>query len=195
MKSHLGKILRLAHRQRRRYVGAVVALVCGSSFMYLVPLVPQAVIDGVLPDASLAEASATTRWILAAGGGRAFVRDHLWLPAVLIALLTTCAGAFTYLRARLSAQASESIVRSVRDRLYDHLQHLPVAYYDGAATGDLVQRCTSDVDTLRRFLANQVVEIGRALLMLALPIPLMLAKLMPPGAPVRVTVALADWSS
>jgi ATP-binding cassette subfamily B protein len=38
-----------------------------------------------------------------------------------------------------------------------------------------VQRCTSDVETFRRFLANQVVEIGRALVMMVVPVPLMLA--------------------
>ena len=42
----------------------------------------------------------------------------------------------------------------------DQLQHLPCAYHDKAQTGDQVQRCTSDVETLRAFLANQIVEIG-----------------------------------
>ena len=42
--------------------------------------------------------------------------------------------------------------RDLRDRLFAHLQHVPVSYHDSAQTGDLVQRCTSDVDTIRAFL-------------------------------------------
>jgi ATP-binding cassette subfamily B protein len=89
--------------------------------------------------------------------------------------LTAIAGFFTYLRGRWSATASEEIVRKLRDRLYDQLQHLPCRFYDRAETGDLVQRCTSDVETFRRFLATQIVEIGRAIIMLGIPIPLMIA--------------------
>ena len=103
------------------------------------------------------------------------LRSNLWIAGLLIVALTTVSGGFTYLRGRWSALASENITRRVRDRLYDHLQHLPCSFHDGAATGDLVQRCTSDVETLRLFLASQVVEIGRASLMLLLPLPLMFA--------------------
>ena len=72
-----------------------------------------------------------------------------------------------------SARASESIARSLRLRLYDHLQHLPVAYHDKAPTGDQVQRCTSDVDTVRMLFASQGVEIARAVLLLGIGIPVM----------------------
>ena len=82
---------------------------------------------------------------------------------------------FTYLRGRWTAIASEATVRNVRDRLLDKLMHLPVRFYDKAQTGDLVQRCTSDVDTLRLFLEEHIVEIGRALVMLIAPLPLMLS--------------------
>jgi len=43
-----------------------------------------------------------------------------------------------------------------------------------AKTGDLIQRCTSDLETIRRFLAIQFVEVGRALFMLAFALSFML---------------------
>jgi ATP-binding cassette subfamily B protein len=88
---------------------------------------------------------------------------------------TALAGFFTYLRGRLSSVAAENVILRLRDQLYDQLQHLPCSYFDTAPTGDLVQRCTSDVETMRQFLVSQVVEIGRAVLMLIIPLPLMLA--------------------
>jgi ATP-binding cassette subfamily B protein len=90
-------------------------------------------------------------------------------------LITGSAGGLTYLRGRWSATATEDIARRLRDRVYDHLQRLPARYFDGAETGDLLQRATSDVETVRVFLANHLVEIARALLMLVVPLPVMIA--------------------
>ncbi len=166
-------VWRLMEGARARYAAAIGALVVASCFLYLAPLVPQAVIDGVLTeDAPRSTIVDTTVRLL---GGADYVRDHLWVPALAIVSLTGLAGIFTYLRGRLSAQATEHIIVRLRDRVYDHLQRLPCTFFDTAETGDLIQRCTSDVETVRTFLSNQVVEIGRALIMLFVPIPLMLA--------------------
>jgi ATP-binding cassette subfamily B protein len=142
-------IWQLVRVERRRYGGAVLSLVLASCFLYLVPLVPSAVLDGRF--------------------------TNLWLAAVLMSGFTALAGFFTYLRGRLSSVAAENVILRLRDQLYDQLQHLPCSYFDTAPTGDLVQRCTSDVETMRQFLVSQVVEIGRAVLMLIIPLPLMLA--------------------
>lgn len=174
MLAKLRTIWRLMGGQRARYGGAIAALVAASCFMYLVPLVPQIVIDGVLTQ-DPSKTSGLVRRAVALAGGPETIAENLWVAAAIVLVLTGVAGTFTYLRGRLAAEASQRIARDVRDRLYDQLQHLPVAFHDTQRTGDLVQRCTSDVETLRLFLANQVVEIGRAILMMAVPIPLMLA--------------------
>jgi ATP-binding cassette subfamily B protein len=62
-------------------------------------------------------------------------------------------GVFTYFKGRWSALASENIALTIRDSLYTHLQHLPFSFHVKAETGDLIQRCTSDVETVRRFLS------------------------------------------
>ncbi|HWN82304.1 MAG TPA: ABC transporter transmembrane domain-containing protein, partial [Candidatus Udaeobacter sp.] len=174
MNSRLNLIWQVTRGEQKRYAGAIVALVLGSACMYLVPLIPQVILDGVLT-AHPEQSSAFVRRMVAFGGGQAFLRTHLWLAAIGMVFLTALAGGFTYVRGRLAATAAEDTVRRVRDRIYDHLQHLPVSFHDRAETGDLVQRATSDVETLRQFLTSQVVEIGRAALMLLVPLPLMLA--------------------
>lgn len=168
------KLWRFMEGQRLRYGAAIAALIVGSCFMYCVPLVPQVVIDGVLGPES-EQTKPIVRDVVAFFGGREYLGENLWLPALAMLLLTGIAGVFTYLRGRWSAMASQSICRRVRDELYDHLQHLPCSYHDKAETGDLVQRCSSDVDTLNSFLASQVVEVGRAAFMLLIPLPLMWA--------------------
>ena len=170
MTSKYRLIWQLAEGERLRYRAAIAALVVASCFLYLVPLVPSIVLVG--------DPSAASPFVLRAVeavGGAEFLGTNLWIAAVAIILLTALAGLFTYLRGRWSAGASERITRRVRDRLYDQLQHLPCSFHDRAQTGDLIQRCTSDVDTLRQFLVSQVVEIGRASMMLVIPLPLMFA--------------------
>ena len=85
-------------------------------------------------------------------------------------------GLFTYVRGKWAAEASEGIVRRLRHELYWHLERLPSAYHDRADTGDLVQRCSSDVETVRVFLAAQVVEIARVAFFLAIATPIMLSQ-------------------
>ena len=65
--------------------------------------------------------------------------------------------------------------QKLRDTLYGHLQNLSYDYHVKTETGDLIQRCTSDVETIRRFLAMQLVEVGRALFMLIAALVIMLS--------------------
>lgn len=70
-------------------------------------------------------------------------------------------GVFTYLSGRLAARSAEGTIERLRNFLYDHIQNLPFSYHAETDTGELVQRCTSDVDALRRFYNDQAIGIGR----------------------------------
>ena len=82
------------------------------------------------------------------------------LAMVAVALINSL---FTYLRSKLSADVAENIAYALRTRLYDHIQRLPYARLLSFGTGDLLQRCTSDVETVRKFVAVQIMEMLRAL--------------------------------
>lgn len=82
------------------------------------------------------------------------------LAMVAVALVNSL---FTYLRSKLSADVAENIAYALRTRLYDHIQRLPYARLLSFGTGDLLQRCTSDVETVRKFVAVQIMEMLRAL--------------------------------
>ena len=66
-----------------------------------------------------------------------------------------------------------------RNDLYRHLQHLPFAYHVKAQAGELIQRCTSDVDTIRRFLAVQVMEVVNTVLMVVIAMGILLPRSVP----------------
>ena len=104
-----------------------------------------------------------------------YLRSNLWLAGLTIVVISVFAHGLTYLRSRFSAQAAEEFARRLRDRLYDHIQRLPYAWHSKVQTGDIIQRCTSDVDTVRRFIALQFVQLGRSVFMVLLILPIMLS--------------------
>jgi ATP-binding cassette subfamily B protein len=77
--------------------------------------------------------------------------------------LAVVEGTTTFLRGKWAAQTAEGITRRLRNYLFDHLQRLPFGYHDRTRTGELIERVTSDVEAMRRFYAEQSVEIGRIL--------------------------------
>ena len=56
-------------------------------------------------------------------------------------------------------KGSERFVKSLRDALYGHIQRLPYSWHVQNPTGDIIQRCTSDVEVVRNFIAEQMVEL------------------------------------
>lgn len=157
---------------RGKYAWAIAALFFYTAINYVTPLVASATIDFSLSGEP--DNGRLTSGVIAAMGGADFVRERLWFPALLMVLLTVVAGVFAYLKGRFAAQASDGIARRLKDRLYDHLQRLPAKYHDRAETGDLIQRCTSDVETLRLALSSQVVEVCNSLLLLLTALPIMI---------------------
>ncbi len=85
----------------------------------------------------------------------------IWLIASVFLVFTALQGVFTYLSGRLAAKSAEGTVERLRNYLFDQIQHLPFAYHSGSDTGELIQRCTSDVDAMRRFYNDQAIGIGR----------------------------------
>ncbi|MGJ8634134.1 MAG: ABC transporter ATP-binding protein [Luteolibacter sp.] len=156
---------------RGKYAWAIAALFAFTAINYVTPLVASATIDFALSQEP--REGRLTSGIIGLMGGADFVRERLWFPALLMLLLTLVAGGFSYLKGRFAAEASDGIARRLKDRLYDHLQHLPASYHDRAETGDLIQRCTSDVETLRLAISTQVVDVSNAVLLLLTALPIM----------------------
>ena len=157
---------------RGKYAWAIAALFVFTAINYVTPLVASATIDFALSQEP--DEGRLTSGVIAMMGGAEFVRERLWFPALLMVLLTAVAGVFAYFKGRFAAEASDGIARRLKDQLYDHLQRLPAKYHDRAETGDLIQRCTSDVETLRLALSSQVVEVSNSVLLLLTALPLMI---------------------
>ncbi len=180
MFSQFTTIWSLMRGQRLRYGLALGCLVFVTVLNYGVPLVGSTTIDYAVAGK---EVGPTTPFLIAMLlrllGGAEHLRAHLWLAPVAMVLFAASSGLFSYLKGWQASLASDGIARRLKDQLYDHLNHLPSRYHDRADTGDLVQRCTSDVETVRQFLAAQVMDIGNAFLLAATALPLLLSLSVP----------------
>ena len=157
--------------KRYLFLGALAVLLAAIA-SYLIPMVISFTVDYVIdgnPD-GLPEVIFP---LLDALGGRDYFLSHLYVCAIMLVVLTALNGLFTFVRGRSLAYASEGTAKFLRDRLYSHLQNVPYDYHKHTSTGDLVQRCTSDVDTVRRFISLQLLEIVRTVAMILVAITIM----------------------
>ena len=74
-------------------------------------------------------------------------------------------GSFTYLSGSLAGRTGERVAQRLRNYLYDQIQHLSFTFHDKTKTGELIQKVTSDVDAVRRFIAQEATEFGRILML------------------------------
>ena len=162
----------------RKYAGGVLAVCATVAVSFLTPLLIGGTVDAVTA-AARGDAGAPVNlpgalaaWFDARGGA-GYLASNVWMMALLLVALNLLGGAFQYLRGRWSAEASEDVAERMRARLYAHLQEMDYGYHARAETGDLIQRCTLDVETVRRFLANQLIEAFRTVVMAALALWLM----------------------
>lgn len=96
------------------------------------------------------------------------VADSLGLIALLVVAVALLRALFRYLFGAANAAASERLVKNMRDDLYTHILHLPYKWHGENQTGDIIQRCTSDVDQIKRFLSNQMVSLFRTGILIVL---------------------------
>lgn len=99
------------------------------------------------------------------------------IPAIALAFIALAMGEglFTFLAGRLAARTAEGVIFRLRNYLFDHVQRLTFTYHDKSQTGDLIQRSTSDVDTIRRFFADQAIGLGRIVLLFGVNMVALLA--------------------
>ena len=159
---------------RLKYLGSILTVVIAVAVAFISPLLLSEIIDSVIGTTRPLSLPGPIQGWLDARGGRDFLVNNMWIVALVLVGINVLNGMVMFLRGKWTAQASESIAEKMRNRLYRHLQTLPYDYHVKAATGDLIQRCTSDVETVRRFLSGQLVEIFRAVFMLVIALIIML---------------------
>ncbi len=108
-------------------------------------------------------------------GGFAYLGRHLWIMALAIIIVALFQVVSQYTFRVYNTMASETLVKTMRDRLFSHIARLPFSWHMKNRTGDIIQRCTSDIDTTKNFLSEQLTSVFRIVILLALSVTFMLS--------------------
>ena len=107
------------------------------------------------------------------------VRQALLLAAILVVAAAVLSGIFNYLSKMCLAKGSENFLKSIRDTLYHHTQYLPFSWHVKHQTGEIIQRCTSDVEVIRNFVCRQLPEVFRICFLIILYLGIMFSMNVP----------------
>ena len=106
-------------------------------------------------------------------GGFAYLGQHLWIMAAAILVVAVFQVVSQYIFRVYNTKASETLVKTMRDQLFSHIQRLPFSWHMKNRTGDIIQRCTSDIETTKNFLSEQLTSVFRIVILLILSISFM----------------------
>ena len=106
-------------------------------------------------------------------GGFSYLGEHLWIMALAVVAVAVIKVTSQYIFRVSNTKASETLVKTMRDTAFSHIEHLPFSWHMKNRTGDIIQRCTSDIDTMKRFVSEQLTNVFRILVMLILSLVFM----------------------
>ncbi len=106
-------------------------------------------------------------------GGFAYLGAHLWIMALAVVIVAAIKVTSQYVFRVSNTKASETLVKTMRDTAFSHIEHLPFSWHMKNRTGDIIPRCTSDIDTMKNFVSEQLTNVFRILIMLVLSLVFM----------------------
>lgn len=151
-------ITRFFSGAKRYFIIAAVASFLTTALNSLTPQIFRFTIDSVLGD-----------------GRYPYLAEHLWLMALVLAGIAVLSGITMYLSRFGTAMAGENFAKNMRDTLFAHVQRLPMDWHDKNQTGDIIQRCTSDVEVIRNFVVTQLLEVFRTVFLVIISFSMMVS--------------------
>ncbi len=153
----------------------VLAAVCAALVSLLNMLRPRIIaftVDSVIGDAAPDVPGFVLRLINSLGGMESLKANLIFLAAAVL-LIGLAASLFRYLFRFGNAHGAETFVERTRNELFRHIMFLPYSWMAENSTGDIIQRCTSDVQTIKRFISEQLVALVRTITLIVLAIVFM----------------------
>ena len=118
--------------------------------------------DGILTKITAGEM--VQNWI--ASGTIQAVSAYVAVALIVLAIIYLVGVCTTYLQARLMMSVSLKVIETIRNDLFRKMQSLPVRYYDGHPTGELMSRYTNDIDNIDTMINNSLVGLVSGLITL-----------------------------
>ncbi len=106
-------------------------------------------------------------------GGISYLRENIWIIAGLVVVIAVFTAVFRYIFNLYNTKGAEALVQTMRNRLFSHIQKLPFSWHMKNQTGDIIQRCTSDVEMIKNFISEQLTSVFRIVILITMSLVFM----------------------
>ncbi len=152
-KKTIGRLLTYLGRDKGKIIVALICAICSSATMIAGSYLLSPIIDGLTKTVQEAVQYPANADAVIQDGMRALLFGILLMGGVYLTGLVA-----TYLQQRIMIGVSQRALKTLRKDLFEHIQTLPVRYFDTNATGDIMSRFTNDVDAVGELLNNSVIQ-------------------------------------
>jgi subfamily B ATP-binding cassette protein MsbA len=152
-RASFSRLLTLARPYWKRLLLAAVCLVIGGVVQLAFPYAMKILVDSAL-----------------------VTRDTALLNQTIVFLIAALAvsGVFNFIKTYQTAYVGERIVADVRERVYSHLQELPLSFYDDHRTGDLMSHISNDAALIQSTLSSNMLMIPQHVVTLVVGVIMLL---------------------
>ncbi|OJV62177.1 MAG: ABC transporter [Clostridiales bacterium 38-18] len=150
---------------RLAFAAAIFSIVVATVMQLATPILIKYAVDSIVGEVPAGNLQFLMDW---------FGKNLLAVVWIIVAI-NLIRGIFLFFKGWLSSFAAENIAQNMRNSLYKQIQYMTYEHHTKKETGDMIQRCTSDVETIRRFLGVQIVDLARIVFMIFLSIGVMLS--------------------
>jgi len=172
MKGNFAFIMKIMRGNWRFFWVCVVTMAISVCLAYISPKIVGATIDSVIGQLEF-DLPQNLQTIISQLGGREFLLTHLFICGLLVFAVAVFSAGFNYIRNYSGAQLAQHLSYKMRKMLFNHIQRLPFSWHKSVQTGDIMQRCSSDVETVCNFMSSQFTDVIRIIFMLVIAYVLM----------------------
>ncbi|MBQ6287958.1 MAG: ABC transporter ATP-binding protein [Clostridia bacterium] len=154
----------------------ILCMICAAVSAFTEMIIPQIIkitIDNVIGGKGTEDLAKPVQNLLEFLGGTEVLRQRMWIMALAVLVVAAVCAAARYEFRVSNAKASERLVKTMRDTLFGHIERLPFQWHMSNHTGDIIQRCTSDIETTRNFISEQMTNLIRIGILLVLSMSFM----------------------
>ena len=156
----------------------ILCMICSALISLGEMIVPQIIritIDNIIGGESMENLAPAVRNLIASLGGAEALRGRMWIMALAVLIVAGICAVARYAFRVSNVRASETLVKNMRDTLFGHIERLPFQWHMSNHTGDIIQRCTSDIETTRNFISEQMTNLIRIGILLVMSVSFMLS--------------------
>lgn len=160
-------ILEFLQGSKHYFAISIISAIIVTTLDMLNPQLIRHTVDGIIGNEEL-KLSEYVLQLIERAGGVAYLRSHIWVIGCVIIGIALFSAIFRYMNMVFNSRGAETLVENMRNKLFSHIQRLPFSWHMKNQTGDIIQRCTSDVDMIKNFISDQMTSIFRVIILITM---------------------------